>query len=145
MKQTPYSESISNGKPFGQQTSYPMPVLRTQRSTNINAQETSGFKPIEQHQHSSIISDSTPRPTPIHPQTSQYSTHEKTASVSLKKKFFFIVSIIYIYIQSRPVMKTYGKQTPQPGPMSPPRTNQSAHHTASSAQPPRMFKINELS
>jgi hypothetical protein len=89
-KQQSYPEPLSNGKPFGQQQSYPMPVLRTQqtsinRSSVVTTQENSGFKPIEQ-QHSTIISDSTPRPTPIHPQTSQYSTNEKLSFVSFKNK-----------------------------------------------------------
>jgi hypothetical protein len=87
IKQPSYPEPLSNGKLFVQQTSYPIPVLRTQRSSNVTTQENSGFKPIEQ-QHSSIISDSTPRPTPIHPQTSHYPTNEKLNYVSLKNKFF---------------------------------------------------------
>jgi hypothetical protein len=77
IKQQSYTESISNGKTFGQQT-LPIPVLRAQQQTPASrlsvaaTQEKAGFKPIEQ-QSSSIISDTTPRPTPIHPQATQYS------------------------------------------------------------------------
>lgn len=81
-KQPLYGEPISNGKVPGQ-APYPVPVLRTQppptsnRSSAASNQERTTFKPIEQQQ-SSILSNTTPRPTPIHPQTSPYSFTEKT-------------------------------------------------------------------
>ncbi len=85
-------EPLPNGKTFGQQ-SFPMPVLRTQQqqqqqtSSNrlsfASPHEKTGFKPIEQQQ-SSIISDNTPRPTPIHPQTSHYPAPERINLVSFK-------------------------------------------------------------
>ncbi len=87
-QQQSYAELIPNGKILGQQ-SFPVPVLRTQQQTPSNrlsivtTQERAGFKPIEQQQ-SSIISDNTPRPTPIHPQTAHYPAPERINFVSFK-------------------------------------------------------------
>jgi hypothetical protein len=79
-----------------------MPVLRTQptpssRSSTVTTQERAGFKPIEQQQ-SSIISDNTPRPTPIHPQTSHYPATERLNFVNFPEiilkefiLFFFFI------------------------------------------------------
>jgi len=93
-KQQSYSEPISNGKALGQQ-SFPMPVIRTQQQTpsnrlsTVTTHEKSGFKPIEQQQ-SSIISDNTPRPTPIHPQTNHYPATERLNFVSFENNTNFM-------------------------------------------------------
>jgi hypothetical protein len=83
-----------------------MPVIRTQQQTpsnrlsTVTTHEKSGFKPIEQQQ-SSIISDNTPRPTPIHPQTSHYPATERLNFVSfennIKISFFLIINISFLY------------------------------------------------
>ncbi len=92
-------ESISNGKPLSQPT-LPMPVLRTQQQTPLSrlslaaTQEKAGFKPIEQQQLSSIISDNTSRPTPIHPQTSHYAATEGLTYVIYFHKDFCFLSLI---------------------------------------------------
>ncbi len=96
-KQSSYVEPISNGRTF------PMPVLRTQptpssRSSTVTTQERAGFKPIEQQQ-SSIISDNTPRPTPIHPQTSHYPATERLNFVNFPEiilKEFILFFFFYI-------------------------------------------------
>jgi hypothetical protein len=93
-QQQSYAEPISNGKTLGQQ-SFPMPVIRTQQQTSLNRLSTTttnekvGFKPIEQQQ-SSIISDNTPRPTPIHPQTNHYPATERLNFVSFKNNTNFM-------------------------------------------------------
>jgi hypothetical protein len=112
-KQSSYVEPISNGRTF------PMPVLRTQptpssRSSTVTTQERAGFKPIEQQQ-SSIISDNTPRPTPIHPQTSHYPATERLNF-------------------TRPISTSYGTRTPQSDHMISPPTSQ----MNSNPPPPRM-------
>lgn len=104
-----------------------MPVLRTQQQTPLSrltgrsTQEPSVFKPIEQQQ-SSIISDTTPRPTPIHPQTNHYPATEKLNFVNFKiLKNFFGILFVFSYTASvnssilrytnttiRPYYLTYG-------------------------------------
>jgi len=92
-----------------------MPVLRTQQPTPSTrlSQEKTGFKPIEQQQ-SSIISDNTPRPTPIHPQTNHFPATERLNF-------------------PRSVVPSYDVRTPQSDHIVSPPTNK----MFSNFQPPR--------
>ena len=115
IKQQSYTESIPNGKTLGQPT-LPIPVLRAQQPTPSSrvslatTQEKVGFKPIEQQQQSSIITDTTSRPTPIHPQTTHYPATGGLNFVSFPHKHFTFVTY-FIFLQTRSV-PSYGARTP---------------------------------
>lgn len=87
-QQLPYMDTLSNGRTAAKSVG-PMPVLRTSQSTAASrmtlgtTQEKSGFKPIEQ-QRPTTISDTTPRPTPIHLPTAHYGVTEGNNLVSRK-------------------------------------------------------------
>ncbi|CAF3518390.1 unnamed protein product [Rotaria socialis] len=123
-QQLPYTESIANNKILGKQA-LPVPVLRTSQPTPTNrlslaaTQEKAGFKPIEQ-QRSSTIADTTPRPTPIHPQTAYYPANEGLHFM-------------------RSVPQTYPTRSPQSehGTTSSMIAASTSHMTSNYPQPPR--------
>jgi hypothetical protein len=120
-----------------------MPVLRTQQQTPSSrlslaaTQEKAGFKPIEQQQ-SSIISDNTSRPTPIHPQSSHYPATEGLSFVSSRDITCNVNFKYFLFLQPRSTAPSYNTRTTQSENQTSPVAAPPSVQTASSyQQPPR--------
>ncbi|CAF2263538.1 unnamed protein product [Rotaria magnacalcarata] len=121
-QQLPYTESIASGKILGKQI-LPVPVLRTAQTTPTNrlslaaTHEKAGFKPIEQHR-SSTIANTTPRPTPIHPQTAHYPATEGLHFISSAPQTYHIRSPQSEHVTTSPMVAASASQMtsnyPQP-------------------------------